>query len=207
LTKFTIDTGSRGGGATGEPVGEPGCAVRVVARKWPDRPHWEHDARLLGEDEHGVWVGAPAGTSLTRPGRSLVTDQAQVTLIPRSAASMATFYAPGGFSPVDVYVDMTTEPRWSGASTGRATVTAVDLDLDVMRGWTGRVWVDDEDEFAQARARWAYPTELVRLAVTSCEAVHAALDAGRPPYDGSAERWLEAMRTAPRQLTRTGGTP
>ena len=166
-----------------------GDAVRCVARKWPDRPHWEHDGRLLGEDEQGVWVGAPAGTRMARPGVEFVTDQAQVTLFPHDGAFVATFYAPGGRSVCDVYVDIATVPVWSGG-----TVTAVDLDLDVVRGWTGRVWVDDEDEFAANRVRYAYPSDLVRLAAESCELVHAAVRAAQPPYDATtAGRWLASL--------------
>jgi protein associated with RNAse G/E len=161
----------------------------VVARKWPDRPHWEHDALVLGEDDHGVWVGAPAGTRMARPGVGFTCDQAQVTLFPRDAAFVATFYAPGGSSVCDVYVDIVTVPVWSDS-----TVTAVDLDLDVIRGWTGRVWVDDEDEFAANRVRYAYPPDLVRLAATSCAQVHAAVAGGGPPYDNAtAGRWFEAL--------------
>jgi uncharacterized protein len=166
-----------------------GVAVRAVARKWPDRPHWEHDAVLLGEDEHGVWAGAPAGTRMTRPGVEFVSDQAKVALFPRDGAFVATFYARGGSSVCEVYVDIATVPVWSDG-----TVTAVDLDLDVIRGWTGRVWVDDEDEFAANRVRYAYPSDLVRLAATSCDEVHAAVRAARPPYDGTtAGRWFEAL--------------
>jgi hypothetical protein len=165
--------------------------VRVIARKWPDRPHWEFDALRLGEDGHGVWLGAPAGTSMRRPGAAFVTDRPQVSLIPRDAGFVATFYTPGGRSPCDVYVDITTVPRWLDGPA--PAVTAVDLDLDVIRGWTGRVWVDDEDEFAANRLLLAYPGDLVRLAATSCEAVHAAVTTGRPPYDGSARAWLAAL--------------
>ena len=174
--------------------------MRVIARKWPDHPHWEFDALRLGEDAHGVWVGAPAGTSMRRPGAGFVTDQAQVSLVPRDAGFVATFYAPGGSSPCEVYVDITTVPQWSGGSV--RTVSAVDLDLDVIRGWTGRVWVDDEDEFAANRLLLAYPGDVVRLAATSCEAVHAAVRAGWPPYDGSALAWLTALVDGPAQ-TRT----
>ena len=163
--------------------------VRVVARKWPDRPHWEHDAVLLGEDEHGVWVGAPVGTAMSRPGAAFSTDQAQVTLVPHEAPFLASFYGRGGSAHCDVYVDITTVPTWSSG-----VVTAVDLDLDVVRGWTGRVWVDDEDEFAAHRVRYAYPSDLVRLAVSSCDAVRTAVQAGLPPYDGTvAQRWLNTL--------------
>lgn len=169
--------------------------VRMRARKWPDRPHWEFDALVLGEDRHGVWVGAPSGTRMRRPGASFVTDQSQVSLVPRQDAFLATFYAPGGLAPFDVYVDISTVPVWQDGPT--RTVTVVDLDLDVVRGWTGRVWVDDEDEFAARRVH--YPADLVRLAATSCEAVRTAVESGRPPYDGSAGAWLAALETTGRQ--------
>ena len=38
---------------------------------------------------------------------------------------------------------------------------AIDLDLDVLRVPSGRVWVDDEDEFAEHRLSFGYPPELV----------------------------------------------
>jgi protein associated with RNAse G/E len=169
-----------------------GSHVRVVARKWPDRPHWEHDAVRLGEDEHGTWLGAGPGTVISRPGASFRTAQAQVVLVPRAAAFVATFYARGerGNSlPCEVYVDITTVPQWTDDA-----VSAYDLDLDVVRGWTGRVWVDDEDEFAAHRVRYAYPPELVRSAVGSCAAVREAVEQWRPPYDGVvAQAWLDVL--------------
>ena len=167
----------------------PGSPVRVVAHKWPDRPHWEHDAVHLGEDDLGLWVGAPVGTAMSRPGAAFRTDQRQVTLVPHEGAFLATFYERGGTAHCDVYVDITTVPVRTPDA-----VTAVDLDLDVVRGWTGRVWVDDEDEFAAHRVRYAYPSDLVRLAVTSCDEVHAAVSSARPPYDGVLPRsWFEVL--------------
>jgi hypothetical protein len=74
-----------------------------------------------------------------------------------------------------------------------ATVSAVDLDLDVVRGWSGRVWVEDEDEFAAHRVAHAYPGDVVRLAASSCEAVRVAVEQGRPPYDGTAGTWFAAL--------------
>jgi hypothetical protein len=175
-----------------------GSHVRVVARKWPDRPHWEHDALRLGEDAHGNWLGGVPGTLMSRPGASFRTTQAQVVLVPTASPFVATFYAPRDLRnepdrrdavPCEVYVDITTFPQWAGD-----TVTAFDLDLDVVRGWTGRVWVDDEDEFARHRTRYAYPAELVRLAVRSCEEVRDAVERRRPPYDGVvSEHWFGVL--------------
>ena len=70
---------------------------------------------------------------------------------------------------------------------------AVDLDLDVICGPTGRVWIDDEDEFAEHRVRFGYPDEVVRAALASCDRVHAAVVGERAPYDGSADAWLARL--------------
>lgn len=164
--------------------------ARVVFSKWGDRPHWECDAGRLGQDEHGTWLGIPVGTHMSRPGASFATGQLQVILVPPASPFVATFYRPGG--PCEVYVDITTAPVWDGD-----TVRAVDLDLDVIRGWTGRVWVDDEDEFADHRVRFGYPDEIVRLAVASSDEVLAAVGDRRPPYDGVVSGlWMDRLDDA-----------
>jgi hypothetical protein len=183
------------------PASEVGHAVRVVMTKWGGRPHWEYDAVLLGRDRHGSWIGVRAGSRMTRPGATYEAPSDQVVLVPDPAAGdspalgdagwVATFHAVGG--PVRVYVDITTPPEWSGPVVG-----AVDLDLDVIRGNAGRVWVDDEDEFAEHRVRFGYPEDVVAAALASCGAVQEAVAAGAAPYDGTADRWLAvlAARTA-----------
>ncbi len=169
-----------------------GSAVRVAMTKWGDRPHWEFDATYLGSDEHGDWLGIARSTVMTRPGMTYVAPTAQVGLVPAPGPDadrgwLATFHDVGG--PVQVYVDITTPPVWDGA-----VLRAVDLDLDVVRGNTGRVWVDDEDEFADHRVRYGYPPEVVSAAAASCDRVHAAVAAGRAPYDGVAAGWLDRLR-------------
>jgi uncharacterized protein len=160
--------------------------------KWGGRQHWEFDAVLLGSDEHGDWLGIEAGTLMVRPGAEYVAPVAQVGLAPAPGPDedrgwLATFHARGG--QVQVYVDMTTPPVWDGS-----TLTAVDLDLDVVRGNSGRVWVDDEDEFAEHRVRFGYPDDVVRLAMSSCDRVREAMLAGAAPYDGVTHLpWLERL--------------
>lgn len=167
--------------------------VRVVFGKWGGLPHWEFDALHLGEDDHGTWLGLPPGTLMTRPGATFRNGVDQLVLVP-DAAYVASFYAPGanGPSPCDVYVDISTVPT---KDTG--AVTAVDLDLDVVRGWTGRVWVDDEDEFADHRVRLGYPRHVVDLAVSSCEAVRLAVESAHAPFDRSTpRRWFHELEKA-----------
>lgn len=159
--------------------------------KWGGRPHWEFDALRLGEDEHGVWLGTPRHTPMRRPGAEFRTGEHQVVLVPPDAY-VATFYAPGGTVPCDIYVDISTVPV-----VGDGSITTVDLDLDVIRGWTGRVWVDDEDEFADHRVRLGYPRHVVDLAVSSCEAVRLAVESAHAPFDRSTpRRWFHELEKA-----------
>jgi hypothetical protein len=83
---------------------------------------------------------------------------------------------------------MTTPPYWDGPQ-----VHAVDLDLDVVRGTAGRVWVDDEDEFAQHRVELGYPDEIVQLALATAERVRLAVQDELAPFDGSAATWLNLL--------------
>ena len=170
--------------------------------KWGNRPHYEFDAVFLGSDEHGDWFGVPGGTSFTKPGVLWIAPVDQVMLVPAEGAAerhwWATFHAAGG--PVEVYVDMTTPPTWDGS-----VLRAVDLDLDVVRGNTGRVWVDDEDEFAEHRVAFDYPEDVVTSAVASAERVTRAVASRSAPFDGPTHRaWLDRFAGG---AGRPGGDP
>jgi hypothetical protein len=165
-------------------------AVRVECRKWPDDPHWEFDGVLLGEDAHGTWIGITEGTLLASPARAFHAAADHVTLVPYDAWWLGTFYDEDPKRPCDTYVDVTTPAVWHGDH----LVRAVDLDLDVIRGTTGRVWVDDEDEFAQHRDSLGYPDEVAERAVASCRRVLGEVSNGRAPFDGAHREWLARLR-------------
>lgn len=154
--------------------------------KWGDRPHWEFDGVFLGSDEHGEWLGFPAGTLMSRPGVEVRPTNDQVGLVPVSGAWLATFHGPGG--TVRTYVDMTSVPEWVGP-----VVHAVDLDLDVVEPLEGEVYVDDEDEFAEHQVTYGYPAATIELAESTRDEVLEAVRAGRAPFDGSSERWRDVL--------------
>jgi hypothetical protein len=165
--------------------------VRIECRKWPDDPHWEFDAVRLGSDVHGVWCGIATGTVIARPGITMTAAADHVTLAPYDDWWLGTFYGDDPQRPFDAYVDIATPSVWHGEDRMRA----VDLDLDVIRGTTGRVWVDDEDEFAEHRVSLAYPEDIVAGAVASCRRVEAAVRDGEPPFDPvTARGWLARFR-------------
>jgi hypothetical protein len=170
---------------------ELGDEVRIEMEKWGDRVHWHIPARWLGSDEHGDWLGIPAGTLMRRPGLEIRSEFDQVGLVPGPGDDgergfLATFHVPP--APTWVYVDMTTPPWWDGP-----VVRAVDLDLDVIRMRDGHVVVDDEDEFAEHRVAFGYPPAIVALAEASRDRVHAAILDEDPPYDGSHVHWQHLL--------------
>jgi len=165
--------------------------VRIECRKWPDDPHWEFDAVRLGSDRYGVWCGIATGTVLSRPGITMTAVADHVTLMPYDDWWLGTFYGEDAARPFDAYVDISTPSIWHGEDLMRA----VDLDLDVIRGTTGRVWVDDEDEFAVHRVSLNYPEEVIESAIASCRKVEAAVRNAEPPFDPETSRgWIARFR-------------
>ena len=141
-------------------------------------------------DAHGTWVGITEGTLLSSPSRAFHAVADHVTLVPHDAWWLATFYGEEPQRPFDVYVDIATPAVWHGEE----LVRAVDLDLDVIRGTTGRVWVDDEDEFAEHRVSLDYPRDVVEGALAGCRAVLADVTAGEEPFGVAAREWLARLR-------------
>jgi uncharacterized protein len=170
---------------------ETGTAVRCEMTKWRDRPHWVYAGTYLGADEHGDWIGFRTGSRFTRPGADYVAPYDQVALAPaehlQERGWLAAFHSPAG--QVRLYVDVATPPVWEGP-----TLRSVDLDLDVVQGLTGRVWVDDEDEFADHRVRFGYPEDVVTGALASMTWVADAVRRGEPPFDGETHlSWLARL--------------
>ncbi|MFC9534501.1 DUF402 domain-containing protein [Streptomyces sp. NPDC056975] len=128
--------------------------VRVVVRKFDGSLHWHHSMVWLGEDEFGVWLGAPIGTIYSKGGEGEVyaTEERRVMLFPRGAWWTALFQAAP--AQLDVYCDVTTPSYWPH----KGEVTTVDLDLDVCRiRQDGSVFLDDEDEFDSHQRQYGYP--------------------------------------------------
>jgi len=171
--------------------------------KWGDRPHWQFDGIHLGADEHGEWLGFPAGTHNQRPGHQFDSAVAAVTLVQPDQWHLPTFQAPGIWC--DLYIDIATPATWDGH-----VLRATDLDLDVIRlpdpvppvesaPWDvppagpGETFVDDEDEFAEHQVAFGYPADVIEAAQASCDEVLAAVRARTAPYDETPRRWLQEL--------------
>jgi len=160
-------------------------SVRVVYRKYDGSLHWHLTMRRLGEDEHGVWLGLPTGGEMRKgDGPAVPIPQAHVLLIPPSAWWTASFNAPPCWT--EIYCDFTTPPEWLSPD----EVTAIDLDLDVIRRFKARKsQLLDADEFADHRVRFGYPDDVVEQARRSAKRLRRAVLADEP-FTTVYRRWL-----------------
>lgn len=157
--------------------------VRIVYRKYGGALHWNHPGRLLGEDEHGVWVKVPDGTLARKGDDPPVCWKTPVTMLfPRNAWWTASFHVPPQRS--ELYVDVTTVPEWRDDE-----VTMLDLDLDVIKMRDGRIILDDEDEFAEHQLLLNYPTDLITQAEKSARWLLNAVSKGQGPFGGAHLVW------------------
>jgi protein associated with RNAse G/E len=148
--------------------------VRLEFRKYDGSPHWSQTLRRLGEDEHGLWLGSPAGGTWRRAnGRVYTNKQAQVLNCNADRWWTATFNdAP---ATTAIYVDVSTP-----AVIEDGLVTSVDLDLDVRLFRSGGVKVEDEDEFADHQVRYGYPADVIANARATADWLAANITVVEP---------------------------
>jgi protein associated with RNAse G/E len=163
-----------------------GGLVHIDFRKWPDRKHWQFAMHRLGEDEHGTWLWSPPGIVARRGDEApRVFSALNVKLITRDKWWTAIW---NDRSPkVELYVDIATPARWEDDR-----VTMIDLDLDIVRRRNGLVEVLDEDEFAEHRALYGYPPDIVDRARTATASVFLDVESHREPFGSVANSWLAA---------------
>jgi protein associated with RNAse G/E len=72
-------------------------------------------------------------------------------------------------------------------------VTTIDLDLDVVRGPDGTVWIEDEDEFAEHQVVFGYPPALISNAMRATKEMERALIDLREPFASAPASWLARL--------------
>lgn len=168
-----------------------GSEVWIERRKFPDAPHYGVIGAVLGEDAHGVWVGASPGSVVVMPdGTERVGERTVLWCVPRDDWFLLHVLAddPG----VELYIDICTPAVWNqrGART-------IDLDLDVVV-WTpargGHIELVDEDEFAEHQVTLGYPEALIAQARAAADDVLARVRDGAGPFSlAAAQPWFDRL--------------
>jgi protein associated with RNAse G/E len=154
--------------------------VEYATEKWGGHPHYRGAAELLGEDEHGRWIWGPAGRPIHRGDEVLFhTEHPALTCIPDGEWWAAAWWL--GHPTMDLYVNINTPAVWTPG-----LVTAVDLDLDVVRAHDGLVEVVDRDEFELHQRRYGYPQDLIERTEAATADAFERVRRNEPPFDGAA---------------------
>lgn len=168
----------------------PGTRLVFRWRKWNGSSHWRHDCVYLGSDRWGDWFGQDAGWRSHRPGRDLLAETPNVTLMPPSGEYALTLNQSHP-RHVRVYIDLAWDVRWgeSGEPEG------VDMDLDVVRADDGRgIWIDDRDEWDEHRVAYGYPLDIVERLEALAVDLEARVRAEEAPFDDTtADGWFAVL--------------
>lgn len=165
-------------------------AVRSVFTKYDGSLHWHQTLDHLGEDEHGIWLGAPAGRTAQRGTEPPIVFAAPfVMLVPPDRWWTAAFNGPP--ARAEIYCDIATPATWTSAG----EVTMIDLDLDVVRVREDQqVLLLDEDEFAEHQVRYGYAPEVISAAERSAAWLLAAVRSRAEPFGSHYQTWLDLVR-------------
>jgi len=179
---------SPGGSARRPPAGTP---VTFRWRKWDGAPHWVHESVYLGSDEWGDWVGQKDGWRSVRPGRDVVAEGPNVTLVPPGGAYACTINQT--HPRIRIYIDIAWDVRWSEAE--RDVIEGIDMDLDVVRALDERgLYIDDRDEWDEHRVHYGYPADIVTALEQLAVDLERRVGAFEAPFDdATAAHWFARL--------------
>jgi protein associated with RNAse G/E len=171
--------------------------IWVRATAYDGAPHWVHSARLIQHESGIVVVATDAGTEVqTTRGAWQSPFHTRGHYWPDryyNVIRLEEDRPDGGRRLNGFYCNIATPVRFNGVDLGY-----VDLQLDVrsyvLEGGGLRYEVVDEDEFAEAKVRFAYPEGLVASCWRAVDELVALIEARRFPFD----TWL--LRNAPARL-------
>ncbi|UGB34723.1 DUF402 domain-containing protein [Microbacterium sp. cx-55] len=169
----------------------PGTPVTFRWRKWDGAPHWVHESVYLGRDEWGDWIGQQAGWRSARPGRDVVAESPNVTLVPAAGTYACTVNAAP--ARIRIYIDLAWDVRWS--TTDADVIEGIDMDLDVVRALDDRgLYIDDRDEWEDHLAHYGYPAEVIAHLEPLALDLERRVGAHEPPFDdATADRWFARL--------------
>ncbi len=159
--------------------------VIVQFYKYPKTLHWGFEGAVLGEDEWGTWVAAPAGTRHWKGEGEVRFAEGRAVLMAPHEGWWHLHYNGDERVNYRLFIDICTPPE---VSDGR--IEMVDLDLDVGLTQAGEVVIEDEDEFAVHQVELGYSAEMILRAREATDHIADMLRRREEPFFDVAETWL-----------------
>jgi len=161
-----------------------GDRLPVASTKYDGSLHYRYALTVVSIADGALRAWAPAGTHLDsyRGSRPASRHMLHVHWIDRDY-NLEVMWEPD-WTPNKHYVNIALPSRWDDG-----TLRFVDLDLDLIWRPDGQVVLDDADEFAEHRLRFAYPPELVDRAWAAVAEVRGLMERRVPPFDGLLYDW------------------
>lgn len=155
--------------------------------KYPNVAHWRHENLVvLGEDEHGLWLGCEPGSEQQKGSGPITTTQQPWVFCSVPDAWWSLVF--NGEHRITHFLDIITPPTIKGDR-----IEMIDLDLDVVRKATGEVYVDDEDEFLVHQKLYGYPPWMIDKARTTTAELAIALEDHREPFNRVCQTWFDGF--------------
>lgn len=156
--------------------------IGVEKRRYPGRPRGAWEALVVGEDDLGLWLYAPAGVRNRH-------NMSGVQLLTRDKWWVAWWWDdPKG--------------RWCAADVCTPVTIAAeahsydDLEIDVVGNEDGFLMVVDEDEFEEARASVPYPSSVAEAALAARDELVRAMTERIEPFGDRGWSYLAGATQA-----------
>lgn len=157
--------------------------------KNPDITHWGFEARWLGEDTWGDWIGLPTGTKRWKGDESVpLTGADAVFCVPRGEW-WHLHYNGSNHHTYSHFVDIVTPAVWVSDT----RYEMIDLDLDVAVYRDGTIEIQDEDEFEVHQVEYGYSAEMIARATEETQRIVQAFQSRDEPFFEVAEGWLTRL--------------
>ena len=139
--------------------------------KYDGSLHYRFPARIVARSEEVIVIYRGPGVEFTSYRGTKISETHILVFFYRSRYHNVAIAWKGDWTPHMHYVNVASPATWDNT-----TVSAVDLDLDVIRfARNGQIVIDDEDEFEQHIEHFGYPGDLVDTCRTEVKKIHRAM--------------------------------
>jgi protein associated with RNAse G/E len=155
--------------------------------KYDGTIHYRFPAEVVAESEEALALYRKPGVPFESYRDNRIGENHMLILFYQNRYHNVEIAWKADWEPAMHYLNIASPAEWD-----RVVVTAVDLDLDLIRRATGEILIDDEDEFELHIERFHYPKELIDRCRSELERLHIAMQERRGILSDQIFDWRPA---------------